>query len=146
MKLKMAVLPSYSIDFQLDCGATAHVGNDSNFSRYHTLLHDVSNWRAIYSNCGKYESSSISLYADNIIWLLAYHSWNNRRIHSTACRLFTITSWYYCDYDCVKEEKHLNFSTNKCSVMWISRKCSCSITPPPLLIKGRCCSRASWLS
>ena len=36
----------------------------------------------------------------------------------------------------VEEEKHLNFNTNKCSFILISRKHSLSITPPPLFIKA----------
>ena len=72
-------------------------------------------------------SSSISLYADDIALY--------RSISSPAdfvilqADITAIATW-------VEEERHLKLHADKCHLMLISRKRTCSITPPPLFVKA----------
>ena len=72
-------------------------------------------------------SSSISLYADDIALY--------RSIRSPADYLL-LQADITAIMTCVEDEKHLNFNTNKCSLMLITRKRSLSNSPPPLFIKA----------
>ena len=72
-------------------------------------------------------SSSISLYADDIALYRSIHSPADYVI--LQADITAIATW-------VEEVRYLKLHADKCHFMLVSRKCTCSIAPPPLYAKA----------